>query len=110
MQSQWWLQGGFWGTWKLVTPSGQTTNNTVKGSQMVIATGMRMNKSSVWIYMRACDDLYHGYHVLSYNTDKIEVKQLMMEQRYNIIPGIIVTESCTTVNKEKMYAADNFKI
>ena len=25
-------------------------------------------------------------------TDKVEVKQLMMEQRYNIVPGIIVTE------------------
>ena len=40
--------------------------------------------------MRACDDLYHGY---SYKTDKVEVKQLMMEQRYNIVPGIIVTEN-----------------
>ena len=34
-------------------------------------------------------------------TDKVEVKQLMMEQRYNIGPGIIVTENCGTVNKEK---------
>ena len=34
-------------------------------------------------------------------TDKVEAKQLMMEQRYNIVPGIIVTENCGTVNEEK---------
>ena len=33
-------------------------------------------------------------------TDK-EVKQLTMEQRYNIVLGIIATENCGTVNKEK---------
>ena len=79
------------GNWSAF-PSGQVT---VKGSH-----------SYRHARAHACDDLYHGYHVLSYKTDQVEVKQLMMEQRYNIVPGIIVTENCATVNKEKMYAAD----
>ena len=90
------------GNWSAF-PSGQTTNDTVKGSLRghSYRHAHEQNKSCARIRARACDDLYHGYHVLSYKTDKVEVKQLIMEQRYNIVPGIIITENCATVNKEK---------
>ena len=104
---QWRLQGGF-----SAFPSGRTTNNTVKGSRCGHSYwhAHEQNKSCARIRARACDDLYHGYHVLYYKTDEVEVKQLIMEQRYNIVPGIIITENCATVNKEKMYAADKINL